>query len=278
MSEDELISVDHEKCIKCGLCVDICPINVLEMSNNGPESIMQEACNSCGHCVAICPCAALDHKRNCLAEQIDLKKDLTINAETAYQFLRSRRSIRNFKELDVSREHLSRLLDVAHYAPTASNRQGISYIVVDDKKVIERASEIVIEWMEEEVKKEAVTHWSFPYHIQMFRKKGIDTILRKAPSLVLAVSEKTLEKGRENTIFSLTYLELFAPSLGMGSCWAGLFEMCVFSGYRPIIELFNIPENYKFTGALMVGYPKYSFKRLVSRNPLNVMWMRDQTV
>ena len=210
-----------------------------------------------------------------LADQVDLKTNLVIDAEKAYQFLRSRRSTRYFKDVAVSKAQLMQLLDVAHYAPTASNRQGISYIVVDDKKVIERATEIVIEWMEQEVKTKAITHWSFPYHLRMFREKGMDTILRKAPSFILAISENGLAKARDNTIFSLAYLELFAPALGLGSCWAGLFEMCAFSEYKPLLDLFRIPENYKITGAVMVGYPKYKFKRLVSRQPLNVMWMSD---
>jgi len=68
-------------------------------------------------------------------------------------------------------------------------------------------------------------------------------------------------------------LELFANTLGIGSAWAGLFEMCAFSNYPPLLDLFKIPENKLITGAVMVGVPKYSFKRLVDRNPLDVTWL-----
>jgi hypothetical protein len=37
--------------------------------------------------------------------------------------------------------------------------------------------------------------------------------------------------------------------------------------------LFNIPQDKVITGAVMVGYPKYTFKRLADRNPLDVTWL-----
>lgn len=272
MRNDALLTVDYDKCIKCGLCIETCPVKLLEMGENGPEAVYLDICRMCGHCVAVCPQAAIDHKKNPLAGQVAIDKNLAVDAKAAYQFLRSRRSIRSYKDEAVSRDLVMQLLDVAHYAPSAGNAQGISYIVIGNKSIIEQAAELTVEWMEWVVKKDAKFHWSFPYHIRMVREKGIDTILRKAPNLVLAISEKENAKGRENTIFSLAYLELFAPTLGLGSCWAGLFEMCVFSGYAPLLDLLKIPPNYIFTGAVMVGYPKYQFQRLVCRNSLNVLW------
>ncbi|AND83563.1 Ferredoxin [Clostridium tyrobutyricum DIVETGP] len=46
--------------------------------------------------------------------------------------------------------------------------------------------------------------------------------------------------------------------------------MCVFADYAPLLNLFNIPEGKIITGALMVGYPKYKYKRLVDRNPISI--------
>ena len=40
-----------------------------------------------------------------------------------------------------------------------------------------------------------------------------------------------------------------------------------------MLKLFNIPEGKKITAAVMVGYPKYSYKRLVDRNPLDVTFL-----
>jgi hypothetical protein len=39
------------------------------------------------------------------------------------------------------------------------------------------------------------------------------------------------------------------------------------------LQLFNIPEDKVITGAVMVGYPKYKYKELVDRNPLDVLFI-----
>jgi nitroreductase len=171
----------------------------------------------------------------------------------------------------VPKENLLQLVNIAHYAPTASKSQAISYVIVENKNILEKATEIIYEWMEKQL--ESPSHWSFARHIKTHKETGADTILRDAPHLILATAPKGFKNGRENTISDLTYLELYAPAIGLGSCWAGLFEMCVFSNYLPLIQLFNIPEDKVITGAVMVGYPKYKFKRLVDRNPLDVIFI-----
>ena len=59
--------------------------------------------------------------------------------------MRSRRSIRCYKSESIPRKQLLKLVDVARFAPTASNKQGISYIIVDDKEILEKATKVVIQ-------------------------------------------------------------------------------------------------------------------------------------
>ena len=269
----ELIEINSEKCIKCGICIDACPTRALVMGENGPEAGPPQNCNKCGHCVAICPQEAIDNKNTPLANQPVLKEFPVLNEATAQQFLRSRRSIRCYKNTAVPRDELLKLVEIARFAPTASNRQGVSYTIIEDKEMLKRVTEVTIEWMEAETLKKTPSHWSFPIHVRAYRKNGIDNILHDAPHLILATASNDLLNGRENTIFSLAYLELFATALGLGSCWAGLIEMCILAKYKPLLELFNIPPNKVITGAVMVGYPKYTFKRLADRNPLDVTWL-----
>jgi nitroreductase len=117
------------------------------------------------------------------------------------------------------------------------------------------------------------THLSFPIHVQAYRNDGVDTVLRNAPHLILATSPKDFKNGVKNTISAFSYLELFATSIGLGSCWAGLFEMCAFSNHDPLLKLFNIPGDKVITGAVMVGYPKYKYKKIVDRNSLDVKFI-----
>ena len=92
----DLLKVDYDKCIKCGICVEACPSCILSMGELGPECNFDRGCMSCGHCVAICPTAAMDNKYVPLEEQLPLPMPV-LDAETAYNFLRMRRSVRMFK-------------------------------------------------------------------------------------------------------------------------------------------------------------------------------------
>jgi nitroreductase/NAD-dependent dihydropyrimidine dehydrogenase PreA subunit len=267
-----LIEVKQENCTHCGICTEICPTRILSMGEHGPEAITPDACISCGHCVAICPQGAIDNHKTPLAQQSDLLEFPVLQSETAKLFLRSRRSIRCYQKKSISRDQLLQLVEIARFAPTASNSQGVSYIVVEDKEVIRKAIEATIEWMEGHLAGNPV-HWSFSHHVKAYRENGRDTILRDAPHIILATTNKNFPRGRENSVFAFTYLELYATTLGLGSCWAGLFEMCAFSGYKPLLELFPIPDDKEITGAVMVGYPQYHYKRVVDRNPLEIIWL-----
>ncbi|VBB09369.1 nitroreductase [Lucifera butyrica] len=266
-----LIEVNSSQCVRCGICAEVCPVGILAMGEDGIKAINPEACIACGHCVAVCPQAAIDNKKTPLAEQKEIESFPVFDAETAQLFLRARRSIRSYKKMTVPREKLLQLIEIARFAPTASNKQGVSFTIVEDKNILQKATERIIEWMEGQ--EQSGSHWSFVHHIRAYREFGRDPILRDAPHLIIATAPPTLARGRENTVFSLAYLELYAPALGLGSCWAGLLEMCAFAGYGPLLDLFKIPEGKVITGAVMAGYPKYSYKRLVNRNPLDITWL-----
>ena len=264
-----LITVDQEKCIKCGICVKECPVQVLRIGENGPEDICPEKCIACGHCVAVCPKEAMDNVKTPLVNQKSSKKFPKLSPEEAENFLRSRRSIRSYKETSVPREKLVDLVNIAHFAPSGHNLQGVSYIIIDDRKILDKAVEITAE----ELKNDKTLNGKFDDFVKVYTEKGIDTILRGAPSLVLAIADADFPRGRENTIFSLAYMELYAPTLGLGSCWAGVFERIALKDNSPMLELFNIPKGKKITGVVMVGYPKYNYPRLVERNPLKVNFL-----
>jgi len=48
------IEVDEEKCIGCGDCVDVCPVDVYEMQNEKSVPVNAEECIGCESCVEAC--------------------------------------------------------------------------------------------------------------------------------------------------------------------------------------------------------------------------------
>ena len=55
--------VNKEKCIGCGTCVDVCPVNAITLNDEGKAQIDQEKCIKCGTCEAVCPVMAIEIKR-----------------------------------------------------------------------------------------------------------------------------------------------------------------------------------------------------------------------
>lgn len=55
--------VNKDKCIGCGTCVDVCPVNAITLNDEGKAQIDQEKCIKCGTCEAVCPVMAIEIKR-----------------------------------------------------------------------------------------------------------------------------------------------------------------------------------------------------------------------
>lgn len=267
-----LLKILKDKCVKCGICAQVCPSDVLVMDEDGPRALFPHACMACGHCVAVCPHGALDNEKSPLSNQVPLEDSVGPDAKTAEYFLRSRRSTRCYKDQAVSKEEVAKLLDVARFAPSGCNSQSLSYLVIQNPETLKKITQAVINWLEEETKKPNSVFAPFAGMVKYYHQTGKDVILRGAPALILALSPKNFPMGHDNAHFSLAYAELYAPSLGLGTCWAGFVEICLANKYGPILELLNLPEGKEAMGAIMLGYPKYTYHRLVERNPLEVAW------
>lgn len=55
--------VDKEKCIGCGTCVAICPVEAISFDAKGKAQIDPKKCIHCGACEASCPVAAISWKK-----------------------------------------------------------------------------------------------------------------------------------------------------------------------------------------------------------------------
>ena len=66
-------------------------------------------------------------------------------------------------------------------------------------------------------------------------------------------------------------LALWTPSMAADPVFkAGFAEACAFAGYKPLLDLIEVPAGQKVTGVIMAGYPRYRYCRLTDRNPLHV--------
>ena len=271
-----LFTVDEDKCKRDKICVDECPAKIIQIDEMGgvpvPVTGADEFCIDCGHCVAVCPHEALSHRSMTPEQCPSVNKDLLLNSEQAEHFLRSRRSIRTFKHDRVDRDILAKLIDIARYAPTGHNSQSVQWLVIYDKKKIQKLNSHVINWMRFMLEEHKDTALSMNFdRVVAAWEMGLDRICRDAPHVILAHAEKGDRTAPTSCTIALTYLELAIPAFGLGGCWAGFFGIAA-STWKPMQNDLGLPEGNLSYGAMLVGYPKYKYHRLPLRNEPNIIW------
>ena len=134
--------------------------------------------------------------------------------------------------------------------------QGVE-IIKDEISCLIRVSQDLRNWMRAVIKRQpkqaeqrkdlsgVVSAWD----------AGEERICRGAPHVIVVHGDKDYGFGAEDGALALSYLELFAPTLGLGSCWGGYFYSAV-NAYPPMFEALDLPSNHRAFGAVMVGYAK----------------------
>ena len=269
-----LLQVDPKQCVRCGACVADCPGRLLEMGETEPvlPASNESHCIACGHCVAVCPVAALTHASMAAADCPAIDPALEVSAPQVEQLLRSRRSIRQYHEGPVDRDLLRHLIRLASTAPSGHNSQPLSWLVLSGPHEIRRLAGLVLDWM----------RWFEGVQPQTFRLTGMDRaiqagargedrILRSAPHLVVVHAPRDSRPAATAAATALAYLELAAPSLGLGSCWAGYFTSAA-ATFAPLQDALGLPDGHVTYAAAMVGYPAVRYARVPLRNDPPITW------
>ncbi|MBI5442923.1 MAG: nitroreductase family protein [Deltaproteobacteria bacterium] len=268
------VRVDASSCTGCGACVDVCPMRLLELESGAPTLRAGEEtlCIACGHCVAVCPTAAFDHAHMTATACPPLRPELTFGEEAAEQFLRSRRSIRRYVDRPVEPSRIARLLRLATYAPSGRNAQPVHWLVVSGHDAVAELAEGVLNWMRRlrSEQPSLFEAWGME-RVLRAAGRGEDPILRRAPHLIVAHAPRDSRPAPAAAVTALAYLELAAPSLGLGTCWAGYFTSAAVN-FPPLQEKLALPEGHVTYGAAMLGYPAVRYARLPLRREPPTEW------
>ncbi len=140
--------------------------------------------------------------------------------------IKSRRSIRKYKDELVPQDRLATLLEMARLAPSAGNRQPWEFIVVRDKKVIKRIAEGC--------------------------RSG--DFLSECPLIIVGCGdfEARPKWFALDTFIAMEHIVLTAVEEGLGTCWIGYFDE------DEIRRLLEIPENLSVVAVMGVGFPDES--------------------
>jgi nitroreductase/NAD-dependent dihydropyrimidine dehydrogenase PreA subunit len=274
-----MITIDQNTCKRCGLCAEVCSLNLIAFrKNNWPRKVpgFDQMCLKCGHCVAICPTGSLTHKDIPQEKCSAIKPELRISEAQSEQFIRARRSIREYKDQPVPRDLIQRLINIAHYAPTGHNNQDVEWLVIDDKDTLLNIEKAGIGWIREGIEHQSQLSRLFNLPAMLVKQeKELNSFLRGAPVLICATSSLNQSMALIDCTIAMTTLELAATSLGLGGCWAGMVYMMA-STYPPVHQAIGLPPSQTAHAVMVVGYPKYQYIRMVERKPAPITWLSSE--
>lgn len=170
--------------------------------------------------------------------------------------IKTRRSVRKFLDKPVEDEKLQAILEAVRQSPSWANFQCWRFIVVKDKAMKEKLSEL-------------------SYVESFFAPIGYKTNpsqkgIAEAPVVIVACADPAKSGAIWDQQYYMTdigiaseNLMLAAHALGLGTVFVGVFDE------EKLRSLLNIPSNIRIVGIFPIGYPQEAKKEGTGRKPLN---------
>lgn len=160
---------------------------------------------------------------------LNILKHPTEDSMDAMETLLNRRSIRNYKPVDIPSGLINELLKAAMYAPSASNQQPWHFVVISDRKVLDEIPKF------------------HPYA----------SMTAKCPSaIVICADTRQLihpDFWVQDCSAATENLLLAAHAKGLGAVWVGLYPRE--ERKEPFRKLLGLPEGIEPFSLIPIGVP-----------------------
>lgn len=283
--------INKSLCKNCGICTEVCPNKIIEKKDGTEFNQKREhLCQQCGQCMAICPAKAV-HIDGLSYEadfyELSGKKS---DYETFVEILSTRRSVRVFKNQPVSEELLDEIVDSVSYAPFGSAPEKMEISVINNRETIESALPLISDFLggiKKMIRNPIASKvlrllagkeefQTIKNHIYPIAEGGIydldhwDGITRGAPSIITIHAPRDAEAHTYNGVIYATYMMLAAHAIGLG---ATMVECIItpINQTKKLKQIFQIPVDNEAVMSVIVGYPKYRYKRTIKRNKHKVL-------
>lgn len=151
---------------------------------------------------------------------------------TIYDLIKRRRSIRKFKQEEIARKTLIKIVDAGRFAPSAANLQFIEYIIIDEKTLLDKIF--------------PHTRWAgYIYPLGTPKENERPT----AYIAILQNLKKSSHPDLRDIGAAVENMILTALEEGIGSCWLGAIDK------KEISEILNLPSFIRLDSLLALGYP-----------------------
>lgn len=146
------------------------------------------------------------------------------------EILKSRRSIRKYKDTPIEKDKIDKIIKSALLAPSSMNKKPVELIVVNEKSTLEKLEKC----------------------------KNMGTLaLKTSPVAIVVIGDSlTSDVWIEDASIVSTLIQLEAESLGLGSCWIQIRNRQGENdnSEKEVRNVLNIPDNYGVLSIITLGY------------------------
>jgi ferredoxin len=297
-NENATITIDRELCNGCGLCAEVCKDFSLEIIDH--KAVVSEnayfGCFACGQCMAVCPKEAI-HIEGRMLSGDDLfplpDNSMSAGYEQLLSLLQRRRSVRDFKEEEVDKSLVDKVINAAKTAPMGVPPSDVNILVMENREKVNQFARDYcdflkqIDWM--------VSRW-FLTLMRPFWSKSTNDLFSGFLKPLIDGYTKSMDEGKNfvtygapvalyfygspfvdpaDPIIPATYAMIAAESLGLGTCMIGGVHPFIQKGKaaRKFREKQNIRFKSKEGVIVLMGYPKIKYKKGIRRTFANVDYL-----
>lgn len=148
-----------------------------------------------------------------------------------YDVVKSRQSIKKFKNTPINTEKLARMINAAMMSPSWKNNTSYRFILVDEKKELEQISKAIIN-----------------------KDNSAAQSILEAPMTAVVVADPGASGEVENreyylvdSAIAMEHFVLSATNEGYGTCWIAAIDEDI------VKKTLSIPQNYKVVAITPIG-------------------------
>lgn len=292
----QLHSVDSEICNGDGLCVEVCPHGALELVEGIATTVESRAefCIGCGQCVAVCPTEAL-RQQTMPDRDFERLQRPSVDFDQFHEFLRTRRSVRLFKDQEVAREDIDRILLAAATVPMGFPPHTTEVVVIDEPDELKFLRESLVNHYDGLIRAFSnpvgrafirlatgpETYGELRDHVveaatyanEDYRRDGTDRYMYGAPVLMIFHASRWGTSYEENGHLVCHHAMLAALSLGLGSTIIGMIPPVV-ERSKELRARYGIRKDHRVLTSLILGHPKYRYRQGIRRDLAGVQFNR----
>ena len=166
----------------------------------------------------------------------------------------TRRSVRRYKQKQISPAELKTILKAGSFAPSGNNMQSWRFTAVQNSRMLKKINETI----RNSILQTPISDNTSEYMIRL-REKATDENINymfNAPTYVIVSNLRDNSNSMADSALAIGNMMLVAHSLGIGSCWVNLLSRITdLPLIRKMLSDLAIPENHKVYGAITLGYP-----------------------